>query len=153
MLMPMLSGAAAVRPILLLCLLLSPLSMAKVYKWTDSQGKVHYSDKKPKRGAEDVSAQLTSSNTDSSAAEVQKLKQVFPAETAIEKQQRANVARQQQVARQKSAKLCQKLRKSHRTMQGKFYYVHKDGSTSEVKESERARALADIKAKIRRYCS
>lgn len=142
------------RPVLLLCLLLAPmLASAKVYKWTDSQGKVHYSDKKPQRAAVDVSDQLQSTNADSSAAEVQKLKRVFPAETAIEKQQRAEVARQQQAARQKNAKFCQRLRKGYRTMQGKFYFVHKDGSTTDVKESERAQALADIKAKIRRYCS
>ncbi|MBY5923293.1 DUF4124 domain-containing protein [Ferrimonas balearica] len=43
-------------------ILLAPQGMAKIYKWTDSQGQVHYSDK-PRDGAEVVEVDTSKAST------------------------------------------------------------------------------------------
>lgn len=46
---------------LLLCLALAPAAQAGVYKWTDEQGRVHYSDTPPAKGkAEEVKVRINS---------------------------------------------------------------------------------------------
>ena len=70
--------------ILVLLLCLTPLSQAAIYRWVDESGKVHFSDKQPENNAtaQDISGQLRPLNNDSSTTETEKLKTVFPGETA-----------------------------------------------------------------------
>lgn len=41
-------------PVLLLALLAATAQAADIYRWTDAQGKVHYSDREPPSGAEKI---------------------------------------------------------------------------------------------------
>ncbi len=48
--------------LLAIAVLLAPQGLAKIYKWTDSQGQVHYSDK-PKDGAEIIEVDTSKAST------------------------------------------------------------------------------------------
>lgn len=125
---------------------------AKVYTWVDANGKVHYSDKKQNAAAQDVSAKLKNSNTDSSHREVEKLKNLFPGETKIEQQQRQQQSEQGQKKQNKKEKYCRKLKRRYRDFQGRFHFVHKDGSTSDITETERKELLKKVEADLAKSC-
>lgn len=125
---------------------------AKVYTWVDANGKVHYSDKKQNASAQDVSAKLKNSNTDSSHREVEKLKKLFPGETKIEQQQRQEQSSSGQKQQSKQQKYCKKLKRRYREFQGRFHFVHKDGSTSDITETERKELLKKVESKIAKNC-
>lgn len=48
-------------------------SQAEVYRWVDENGKTHYSDKKPKTDAEDITQAVKKQNIDTSIEEQRKL--------------------------------------------------------------------------------
>lgn len=125
---------------------------AKVYTWVDANGKVHYSDKKQNASAQDVSARLKNTNTDSSHREVEKLKKLFPGETKIEQQQRQQQSSSEQTQQSKQQKYCKKLKRRYREFQGRFHFVHKDGSTSDITEAERKELLKKVESKIAKNC-
>lgn len=142
--------------LLLVPLILSSLpsvSAATIYQWRDENGKLHFSDKKPKhQPAEDISRAVEKVNVDDSGAERAKLQRLFKPETAEEKalkqrqqQQTAQQAQRQQVQ-------CGKARRYLEVLRGPVYFSREDGSTYDVSESERQQRVAEMEAQIRDNC-
>tara|TARA_R110001592_G_scaffold320639_2_gene598785 strand:- start:107715 stop:108188 length:474 start_codon:yes stop_codon:yes gene_type:complete len=136
-------------------LISSSPSFSGIYRWTDAQGKVHFSDQPPEErvASEEVSSQLSPLNRDSSAQETQKLQQVFQQETPEEKVLQQQEKNQQQQRDQKTKKACQQATQKLRTLQGPVYFVDKKGKEIIVSEEERAERAQQLEQEIRRYCS
>lgn len=89
-----------------------PVSFAEIYRWTDEQGKTHFSEHPPEDQvpSEEISSQLSPLNRDSSKGETKKLQQLFKGATPEEQahqQQEKTIQKQQD---QKMAQACNKAR-------------------------------------------
>ncbi len=140
----------------LLLLALSTSAGAKVYRWVDADGKVHFGDRKPSgqkgQQAKDISKAVEQTNVDASSAERDKLESVFARETKEEKRYKQEQQQQRDQQSRAHQAACAKARKYLRTIQGRVYFVRKDGSEYTVSEKER-QAMADkAKADIARHC-
>lgn len=133
--------------------LLVASAQAQVYQWRDADGKVHFSDKKPKaEGAKDISHTVDKTNVDESTAERSKLERLFKQETPEEKafsQQQAQV-KQRESERQQAA--CEGARNNLKVLRGPVYFTNDDGSTYDVSQEEHKRRVATLEAEIRKYC-
>jgi preprotein translocase subunit SecF len=132
----------------------STYSVAGIYRWTDAQGKTHFSDQPPEEqtASEEVSNQLSPINRDSSTQETQKLQQVFQEETPEEKALQQQQQVQQQQRDQKTDKVCQQAKQKLRTLQGPVYFVDKNGDEITISEEEREKRAQQLKKDIRKYC-
>jgi uncharacterized membrane protein YhiD involved in acid resistance len=126
---------------------------AEVYQWRDANGKLHFSDKKPKQqDSEDISASVKAVNIDDSGEERAKLEQLFKPETAEEKalKQQKNAEKRQQQAQMK--RRCEKAKKTLEILKGPVYFTRQDGSSYDVSVDEQARQVAKLEKKIRQNC-
>ncbi|MBL4567835.1 MAG: DUF4124 domain-containing protein [Porticoccus sp.] len=129
-------------------------SVAGIYRWTDAQGKTHFSDQPPEEQvAAEVSNQLSPINQDSSTQEIQKLQQVFQGETPEEKAFQQQQKAQQQQRDQKTNKNCLQAKQKLRTLQGPVYFVDKNGDEITVSEEEREKRAQKLEKQILNYCS
>lgn len=121
---------------------------AEVYRWTDANGKVHYSDKRPKTAAEDVTEKVKQTNLDTSTAERQKL------ETLFRKENDADREYKQQQARPNAELLlrCKEARDYLNTISGRVQFIDKDGKAVTVTEEERKLKVAETQALIKEHC-
>lgn len=130
-------------------------SIAGIYRWTDAQGKTHFSDQPPEEHAasEEVSNQLSPINRDSSTQETQKLQKVFQGDTPEEKalQQQQQVQKLQR--NQKTDKICQQAKQKLSTLQGPVYFVDENGDEITISEKERERRAQQLEQEIRKHCS
>jgi len=143
---------AALMVSLLLAGVSGPVS-AEIYQWRDANGKLHFSDKKPKQqAAKDISHTVGDINVDESALEREKLERLFKPETPEEKALRQKEAGRQAYREEKQQKQCDQARKYLDALQGPVYFVREDGSSYDISESERRQREQALKAKIRQYC-
>ncbi len=128
---------------------------AEVYKWTDSKGKVHFSDKPPaNQKAEDITEEAKVRNVDTSQAEQTKLNKIFAKETEGEKQLRRREIQQKQLAAQEAKKRCEKARKDLKFISEKqFYTVDKNGNDTTMSERERNQLAKDYAEIIKKHCN
>jgi len=133
--------------------LMSLAVTAEVYQWRDENGKLHFSDKKPKQqDSEDISASVKAVNIDDSGEERAKLERLFKPETAEEK-----ALKQQQSAdkSQKQAQMkvqCDKAKKTLEILKGPVYFTRQDGSSYDVSVDEQARRVSKLEKSIRKNC-
>lgn len=140
---------------LAVCLgIFSSSASTEIYRWTDSNGKVHFSDKANtgNNNAKNITKQLTPINSDSSKTEVDKLGDLFQEETSTEKslQQQKNKQLAQQKAKQKRA--CENARTRLKKLQGPVAFFDKDGNEVLVTEEERGLREKRLKQHLRRHC-
>ncbi|WP_461481925.1 DUF4124 domain-containing protein [Porticoccus sp.] len=145
-----------IRATLISCLLMATgLCHGEIYRWVDSEGKVHFSDKKPQDSphAQDISGQLRPLNSDSSTSETEKLQQVFQEETAEEKafHQRQQTRQQQQEKQRQQA--CQQAKNQLSVLRGRVAFLDPDGNEIVVTETERERRAEQLEREIRQHCS
>lgn len=124
---------------------------AQIYKWTDANGKVHYSDRKPADDhSEDVSERLGPVNvTDSEPT--QEPGEQLP-ETEAERIQKQNEQREQARVHAARMKQCAKARDRLRKLSGPVYFEREDGSTFTITEEQRAEQEQQLRQAIERYC-
>lgn len=133
---------------------LSTLTYAEIYRWTDAQGKLHFSDQPPEHEvtSEEVSKQLPPLNRDTSTGETQKLQQLFrgatPEEQALQQQQQV----EQQRKEQKINNACQKARQELRILKGKVFFTDKHGEEIIVTEGEREQRANRLERQIKQHC-
>ncbi len=132
---------------------LPPASAATIYQWRDENGKLHFSDKKPKhQPAQDISGTVGNVNVDDSGAERAKLQRLFKPATAEEKAlQRRQQQQAAQQARQRRTQ-CDKARRYLAVLRGPVYFSREDGSTYDISEDERRQRVAEVEAQIRANC-
>lgn len=141
---------------LLLAALLALPATAELYRWTDEDGKVHYSDRKPapdgeETKVEDIGDQLTPVNIDESHKQRQALNRVFAEDKTGARTQRQQNRQQQARERERQAQ-CRKARRYLRDISGPVAFVDKDGKDLKVSERERREHQAEMEALIRKHC-
>lgn len=135
-------------------LLVTPLSFAEIYRWTDAQGKTHFSEHPPEDQvpSEEISSQLSPLNRDSSTDETKKLQQLFkgptPEEQALQQQQQA----QQQKRDQQISQICDKARERLKTLKGPVFFTDDNGDKIVVTEEERQQRVIQLEQEIRQHC-
>jgi len=131
-----------------------PVSFAEIYRWTDEQGKTHFSEHPPEDQvpSEEISSQLSPLKRDSSKGETKKLQQLFKGATPEEQahqQQEKTIQKQQD---QKMAQACNKARQQLKTITGRVFFVDDNGKEVVVTEKERKQRAQRLEQEIRRRC-
>ncbi|MES2825542.1 MAG: DUF4124 domain-containing protein [Pseudomonadota bacterium] len=137
------------KTILFLLITVSSITNAEVYRWTDKDGKTHFSDNKPKVAAEDITAAVKKQNIDTSTQEHQKLEAVFRKENAADRE-----FKQQQA--QPSAEIlerCNKAKKYLNNIDGRVQFVDDKGKMVHVSEAERKARVNETRSFIQKNCN
>jgi len=127
--------------------------LGEVYQWRDENGKLHFSDKKPKRvEVNDISESVTNVNVDESGEERAKLEQLFKPETAEEKAMREYQNARKKQQKERKMHDCRQARRSLDILRGPVYFTREDGSTYDISKEEQAKKVAALERQIKRYC-
>ncbi|MDO3381393.1 DUF4124 domain-containing protein [Gilvimarinus algae] len=137
-----------------LVLLLSAGASAELYRWTDANGKVHYSDRQPAdnsaKDAEVIDDKLKPVNIDDSHEEREALRHVFPDEPL-----EPSPAEQRQASEREQAlkEHCRKAREYLRAVSGPVQFIDENGEMVDVSERERQERQAEMEAYVEKHCS
>jgi len=127
---------------------------AEVYQWRDSDGKLHFSDKKPvSTEAEDISENLERTNIERSGEQRDRLNRLFAKETLEERRLNDESERQKQVARDKKKLQCDKAREYLSAIRGRVNFKDSKGNHVPVSESERKRKAKVFESLVSQHCS
>jgi len=121
---------------------------AEVYRWSDSDGKLHYGDKKPKVKADDITETVNKQNIDTSTAEHQKLEALFRKENASDRAYRA----QQNQPSQAQEQACANARERLFKLEGRVEFIDKDGKVVKVTEQERIQRANEMRKMLAERC-
>ena len=139
------------------CLCLST-SYAEIYRWVDSNGKVHFSDKPQSDQSTAIRStrgQSSGSTTDNSYREhvqqQQRLLDAISEKRAHEQRQQAAAARQQQERQAKIDEVCSRYARYLETG-GSIYATDENGERIYMKESEIEAFHAEKLAEYNRHC-
>lgn len=135
--------------VLLFC---SPLTHAEIYRWVDEHGKTHYSDKKPKTNAEDITLEVKKQNIDTSIEEQRKLQQIFRAENEADRE----FYRQQQLKNQPSPEHrqhCNEMRNYLNKIDGRVQFIDEDGKVVQVTEAQRRQRVEETQRYLDEHCA
>lgn len=134
-------------------ILISIHTNAEVYRWTDNNGKVHYTDKKPKESAENITNKVKKQNIDSGTEERRKVGEILRKENDADRQfyqQQKARAEQQQYEKDKR---CQKAKKYLSNISGRVQFLDDDGKPMQVTEQERQEHAEKFKAIVEQECN
>jgi hypothetical protein len=132
-------------------LLATAVPAAEVYRWTDADGKVHFGDKPPAGGADQINVRAGRSPVDSSRQQrTQRLLQEFEAERA----ERAASAAEQARADAERATACDEARNRHFEYQnsGYLYTWDENGEKHVLSDAQRRNARAEARADVDKWC-
>ena len=133
-------------------LLFASSSHAEVYRWVDENGKTHYSDKKPKTDAEDITQAVKKQNIDSSIEEQRKLQEIFRPENEADRE----YYRQQQLKNQPTPEHiqhCNKQRRYLNKIDGRVQFVDEEGNVVPVTEKQRQQRVEELQRYLAEHCS
>lgn len=140
-------------PLLLLLSVAATPATAELYRWTDADGRVHYSDRKPAAESEEeveaIDDQLTPVNIDESHKQRQALNKVFAKEDKHVQRGEQQQQRKQQQAR---AQQCREARGYLRAISGPVAFLDEDGKDMKISERERQERQAEMERLIEQYC-
>lgn len=127
------------------------LAKAEVYRWVDANGKTHYSDKKPKTSAEDITAEVSKQNLDTSIDEQRRMQQVFRPENDAD---RAYYRQQEQLAAPSKAQIdyCNKLQRYLYKLDGRVVVVDENGKEVKFSERDRQAEVSRVQQQIVQQC-
>tara|TARA_B100000446_G_scaffold52004_4_gene48138 strand:- start:32404 stop:32892 length:489 start_codon:yes stop_codon:yes gene_type:complete len=138
---------------LAVCSSLSLSVLGEVYQWRDENGKLHFSDKKPKSiEVNDISESVTNVNVDESGEERAKMERLFKPETPEERALRAQKAAQQAQRKAKNARQCEEARNTLEILRGPVYFTREDGTSYDISKAEQAKKVAKLERQIKRNC-
>lgn len=135
-----------------LCVVLFGLSWycnAEVYRWVDSNGKVHYTDKKPAEDAEDVTKKVTKQNIDTSSEDLHKVGNILRKENDAD---REYIQQQENLEAQARQSRCNGAQARLKEITGYVIFVDDDGKVMKVTEKERQQMVAEMNAIISENC-
>ena len=133
-------------------LLLASSPQAEVYRWVDENGKTHYSDKKPKTKAEDITEAVKKQNIDTSIEEQRKLQEIFRPENEADRE----YYRQQQLKNQPTPEHrqhCNKQRRYLNKIDGRVQFVDEEGNVVPVTEKQRQQRVEELQRYLAEHCS
>jgi len=122
---------------LMFILFLSLSANAEVYRWTDTNGKVHFGDKKPDAKAENITNTVKATNVDTSSSEHQKLESLFRKENDADREYQQQQKQQQEKFEYATSKRCMDAKQYLNTIKRPVQFIDKDGKPIKVTETER----------------
>lgn len=126
---------------------------AKVYKWVDENGKVHFGDRVQagaENKAEDISDEVSKQNIDSGTSKaLEAKKSLFQGKTNAE--QNLEI-RQQNEHNANMAAYCQEIARRLSIIQGRVIFVNEDGTTEDRTEVERQQEEKKVRAEWEANC-
>ncbi|MCW8195685.1 DUF4124 domain-containing protein [Proteobacteria bacterium 005FR1] len=136
-------------------LFIAVAASADIYRWTDENGRVHFSDKPPRdREAENISERTRSVNVDTSSGEREKLNELFAPESPEEKRLRQQREVQRTAQAEKQRLVCEKAQRELRFFkEERFYWVDESGNSKNASEQERQQMIEQLSTAIQRHCS
>ncbi|MDO3388642.1 DUF4124 domain-containing protein [Gilvimarinus sp. SDUM040013] len=128
------------------------MGVAELYRWTDENGKVHFSDRKPNDvvAADQIDQDLKPVNVDESRHETQKLRNVFPDRDDSRQRQAANKKKAEQQRRTDAQ--CSQMREHLRKIKGPVYFVDEEGNEFDISERERKERQKKLEQLIVENC-
>jgi len=134
-----------------LCLAGAAAGAAEVYKWVDADGEVHFGDRPPGQGAEQISVRGGGSSTDAARQErTRRLLQEFETERAEQAEQEAAQAREEA----ERATACADARNRNFEYKNSAYLYEwtADGDKRVLSDAEHRRARAEARADVDKWC-
>ncbi|HEY7883822.1 MAG TPA: DUF4124 domain-containing protein [Cellvibrionaceae bacterium] len=139
--------------IVMAALLLVTLPLkAELYRWTDADGKVHFSDRKPDAPDKEMeveAVEVKPINIDDSREARRALNNVLPKEDRHLQQQQA---RENQQQAQERARHCRGARQYLRDISGPVNFIDDDGKPVKVSERERQQRQAEMERYVKEHC-
>ncbi len=125
---------------------------AELYRWTDSDGKVHYSDRKPNpdEAPEVEKQELKSVNIDTSSDTTRAMRQVFP-DRPPPKDTASDAEKQRRQAQIEAH--CREAKRYLRDITGPVQFLDEDGNMMDVSERERKAHQAEMEKYVKEHCS
>lgn len=133
--------------------ILANLAQAEVYRWTDADGKVHFSDKKPQTNAEDITAKVNKQNLDTSTEERNKVSQIFRKENDEDRQFYQQQENQRIQERDEKNKRCQDAKAYMKSIKGRVQFIDDAGNPIYVTEQERQQREKQHAIIVQQECS
>jgi hypothetical protein len=134
--------------IALALLLLAPIATAQIYKWTDANGTVQYSETPPPQGTKFKQVKTIGS--------VQPVDAAAPAAAATAGNSDASASSAKPVANspENSSKLCETLRANITALQGSGPVVMQqtDGKATSLDDDQRKQQASSAQAQYQQYC-
>ncbi|KRE85415.1 hypothetical protein ASG75_07420 [Rhodanobacter sp. Soil772] len=126
-------------------LLLAPLAVAQVYKWTDASGTVHYSEAPPAQGTK--FSKVTTTGT------VEPLAAPASSETADRREAPAEPAKPVADTPENRSKMCDALKANLAALQGSGpVTMQQDGKTVALDDAQRKQQTASAQAQYDQFC-
>lgn len=132
--------------------LFASMPQAEVYRWVDENGKTHYSDKKPRTEAEDITQAIKKQNIDTSIEEQRKLQDIFRPENEADRE----FYRQQQLKNQptpEDIQHCNNLRHYLNKIDGRVQFIDEDGKAVPVTEKQRQQRVEEVQRYLAQHCN
>ncbi|MCU7921420.1 MAG: DUF4124 domain-containing protein [Candidatus Thiodiazotropha sp. (ex Dulcina madagascariensis)] len=152
--LPLLQGTV---PLLLVVPLLFPLGLeAGVYKWTDEQGRVHFSDRPVTGESTEVkikerpASQPPVSNQQERQLKMKRMLDVYEEDRAVKKEADQKQA-QERKKRKRNCARAKDMYASHSRASG-IYDLGKDGERRFLNDAARTRHMQKLKAEVARWC-
>jgi actin-related protein len=128
---------------------------AQIYKWTDAEGHVHYTQEPPPPGVEGKEMKPPPPPPASAADEEERLETLKETleERKAQREEAADAARAEEEARRTRQHNCEVARK--RLEQAQFprvSFVEPDGTERRATEEERQREIAEAQAQVNDFC-
>ncbi|MES9939770.1 MAG: DUF4124 domain-containing protein [Candidatus Thiodiazotropha sp. 6PLUC2] len=129
---------------------------AGVYKWTDEQGRVHFSDRPVSESSTEVKIRPAPSNSSSNEIpekRQQKMKRMLDSyqEDRSNKKEARQKAKKEKEKRKAKCIYAKDRYKSHNRARG-IYNFKKDGERSYMSDAERQSHMKQLKADVDRWC-
>lgn len=130
---------------------------AEVYRWTDANGQVHFSQRPPAADAEKIElpdSGSTGAPVDQTAAERRdRQRRVLESYEYEREQKKRAAAKAEQEDRDRAAK-CADLERSWRSLShgGPIYYRGENGERDYLSEQQRTAEKEELRAYYQRYC-
>lgn len=141
---------------LLFASLLTVSMGAEVYKWTDKQGRVHYGDRPPDKGAQSVDVDPGSSSGSPIPSDAERREKTRRLLRAYEEERRIKQQREkrQQAQAAERQKRCAWARDRLRRYQqaGRLYDLDEQGKRKILDDSQRRRAEARAAQEVSQWC-
>jgi len=140
----------------LMLALISLTAHAEIYKWTDENGKIHFSDKPVGEKAKTLDIKVQKANPSSAKTKDERKQR---AEGFIRAREEERAERDKVIAEKKRLKAekianCEKFKKEYKriTEAGAVYYENKDGTRDWLEPKRRNKEEAHLKAQIKKWC-
>jgi hypothetical protein len=139
------------RRLVFITLLLPALASAEIYRWTDAQGRVHFSEKPGGSGAEQIEVKPQVVERDEATRQrEQRTEQYFEAR----RDEKAQAQARSEAAQAKRSKECSELRNNLAQIQrgGRYFVTDAKGERSYIDEAEVEAARSRLSSRIAERC-